>query len=71
MPSGDILAVDAYGEEVADACFCAVGWVHDRVCKMVGNKVCVVWIRLDRRGDDEVECMFGCGHDFGDLYGWV
>ena len=30
-PGGAVLAFDAYGEEVADTCFCAGDWVHDRV----------------------------------------
>ena len=30
-PGGAVLAVNASGEEVADMCFCAIGWVHDRV----------------------------------------
>ena len=30
-PGGDVLAVNASVEEVADTCFCASGWVHDRV----------------------------------------
>ena len=36
-PGGAILAVDASGEEVADTCFCAGGWVYDRVCEVVGQ----------------------------------
>ena len=30
-PGGAVLAVNASGEEVADMCFYASGWVHDRV----------------------------------------
>ena len=30
-PGGAVLAVNTSGEEVADTCFCASGWVHDRV----------------------------------------
>ena len=36
-PGGAVLAVDASGEEVADTCFCAGGWVYDRVYKVVGQ----------------------------------
>ena len=36
-PGGAVLAVNASGEEVADTCFGAVGWVHDRVCEVVGQ----------------------------------
>ena len=36
-PGGAVLAVDVSGEEVADTCFCASGWVDDRVCEMVGK----------------------------------
>ena len=35
-PGGAVLAVNASGEEVADTCFCAGGWVQDRVCEVVG-----------------------------------
>ena len=44
MPGGAVLAVDASGEEVTDTCFCASGWVYDRVCGMVGKEICVVWV---------------------------
>ena len=64
------MAVGASSEEVADMCFCAGGWVHDRVCIMVGKEVCVVWVRLVRRGDDEVACLVGWGNDGGDARGW-
>ena len=36
-PGGAILAVKMSGEEVADTCLCAGGWVYDRVCKVVGQ----------------------------------
>ena len=36
-PGGAVLAVDASGEEVVDMCFGAGGWVHDRVCEVVGQ----------------------------------
>ena len=42
MSRPEVLSVDASGEEVADTCFCVSGWVHDRVCEMVGKEVCVV-----------------------------
>ena len=38
-PGGAVLAVNASGEGVADTCFCAIGWVHDCVGKMVGKEV--------------------------------
>ena len=50
-PGGVVLAVNASGEEVADTCFCASGWVHDRVGEMVGKEVCVVCVSLARRGN--------------------
>ena len=58
-PGGDVLAVDMSGKEVADTCFCASGWVHDRFCEMIGKEVCVVWVRLAIQGDDEVACLVG------------
>ena len=36
-PGRSVLAVDASGEEVADTCFYAGGWVYDRVFKVVGQ----------------------------------
>ena len=36
-PDGAVLAVNASGEEFTDTCFCAGGWVHDRVGEMVGK----------------------------------
>ena len=36
-PGGDVLAVNASGEEVADTCFCVGGWVYDRICEVVGK----------------------------------
>ena len=69
-PGGGVLAVDASGKEVADTCFCAGGWVHDRVCKMVWKEVCMVWVRLTRRENDEVACLVGWGHDGGDVRVW-
>ena len=58
-PGGAILDIDTSGKEVADTCFCASGWVHDRVCEMVGKEVCVMWVILDRRGYGEVACLVG------------
>ena len=34
---GAVLVVDASDDGVADTCFCAGGWVYDRVCEMVGQ----------------------------------
>ena len=69
-PGGVLLAVNASGKEVADTCFCAGDWVHDRVCKMSQKEVCVVWVRLARRGNDEVACLFVWENDGGDAWGW-
>ena len=65
-PGGAVLAVDASGEKVVDTCFCAGGWVHDRVFKMLGKEVCMVWVMIVRRGYDEVTYLVGWGHDGGD-----
>ena len=51
-PGGAVLAVDASGKEVVDTCFYSGGWVHDRVCEMVGREVYVVWVTFSRTGDD-------------------
>ena len=69
-PGGAVLAVNASGKEVADMCFCASGWVHDRVGEMVGKEVCVGWVSLASGGDDEVACLVGRGRDSGDAWGW-
>ena len=69
-PGGAVLATDASGEEVVDTCFCAGGWFHERVFEMVRKEFCVVWVRFSRRGDDEVACLVGWGHDGGDARGW-
>ena len=69
-PGWAVLAINTSGEEVADTCFCAIGWVHERVFEMIGKEVCVVWFRLDRGGDGEVACMVGLGNDCGDAQGW-
>ena len=69
-PGGSVLAVDASGEEVADTCFCAGGWVHDRVFKMLGKGFCMVWVILARGVDDKVASLVGWGRDGGDVQGW-
>ena len=69
-PGLAVLDVNACGKEVADTCFCASGWVHDRVGGMVGKEVCVVWVSLARGGDDEVACLVGWRRDVGDARGW-
>ena len=69
-PGGAVLAVNASGKEVADMRFCASGRVHERVGKMVGKEVCVVWVSLDRGGDDKVARLVGRGRDGGDTRGW-
>ena len=69
-PGGDVLAVNASSEEVADTCFCASGRVHDCVVKMLGKEVCMVWVSLVRGGDDEVACLVGWWCDCGDARGW-
>ena len=56
-PGGAVLAANASGEEVVDTCFCASGWVHDCVGKMLGKEICVVWVSLASGGDDEVACL--------------
>ena len=57
VPGRYVLAVNVSGEEVVDTCFCAGGWVHDRVGEMLGKEVCVVWVSLDRGGDEKVACF--------------
>ena len=69
VPGGAVLAANASGKEVADTCFCASGRVHDRVGEMLGKKVCVVWVSMDRGGDDEVACLVGWGRGGGDARG--
>ena len=69
-PGGAVLDVNASGEEVADMCFYASGWFHDRVGEMVGKEVCVVWVSLASGGDDEIAFLVGRGRDSGDARGW-
>ena len=69
-PDGAVLAVNTSGEEVVDTCFCASGWVHERVGEMAGKEVCVVWVGLARGGDDKVACLVGWGRDVGDARDW-
>ena len=71
VPGGAVLAVNASGEEVADTCFCARGWVHDCFGELVGKEVCVVWVSRARGGNKKVACLVGQGGDGWYARGWV